>query len=71
MKKPIKFVRINDIDVQFNKNWSICDVPGHPDLANQLRGRQLITLDHNDNGELVRCFTNVIEELYEQEDNNQ
>jgi len=31
-------VRINDIDVQFNNNWSICDVSGHPDLANQLRG---------------------------------
>lgn len=71
MKKPIKFVRINDIDVQYNKNWSICDVPGHPDLMNQLRGRQLITLAPNEDGKLVRTFTNVVEEIYEKEDNNQ
>ena len=71
MKKPIKFVRINDIDVQYNKNWSICDVPGHPDLTNQLRGRQLITLTPNEDGKLIRTFTNVVEEIYEQEDNNQ
>ena len=73
MMKESKFVRVNGIDVQYNKNWSICDVPGHPDLTNQLRGRQLITLAPNDEGKLVlvRCFTNVIEELYEQEDNNQ
>lgn len=71
MKKPIKFVRINDIDVQYNKNWSICDVPGHPDLTNQLRGRQLITLAPNEDGKLVRTFTNVVEEIYEKEDNNQ
>jgi hypothetical protein len=70
MKKPIKFVRINDIDVQYNKNWSICDVPGHPDLTNQLRGRQLITLAPNEDGKLVRTFTNVVEEIYEK-DNNQ
>lgn len=70
MKKPIKFVRINDIDVQYNKNWSICDVLGHPDLTNQLRGRQLITLAPNEDGKLVRTFTNVVEEIYEK-DNNQ
>ena len=70
MKKPIKFVRVNDIDVQYNKNWSICDVPGHPDLTNQLRGRQLITLAPNEDGKLVRTFTNVVEEIYEK-DNNQ
>lgn len=70
MKKPIKIVRVNGVDVQYNKNWAICDVPGHPDLTNQLRGRQLITLAPNEDGKLVRCFTNVVEEIYE-EDNNQ
>lgn len=70
MKKPIKVARVNGIDVQYNKNWAICDVPGHPDLANQLRGRQLITLAPNKDGKLVRTFTNVVEEIYEK-DNNQ
>ena len=72
-KKVSNIVRINGIDVQYNKNWAICDIPTRPDLLAKLRGQQLITLAPNDEGKLVlvRCFTNVIEELYEQEDNNQ
>lgn len=70
-KKVSNIVRINGIDVQYNKNWAICDIPTRPDLLAKLRGQQLITLGPNDEGKIVRCFTKVIEEFYEQEDNNQ
>ena len=60
-KKENNLIRVNGVDVRYNKNWAICEVP---DYLSHLRGRQLFTLAPNKNGELVRSFTNVTEEIY-------
>ena len=68
--KPNK-VKINGIEVQYNKNWAICDISGRPELLNQLRGQQILTLAPNNEGELVQVLTNVADCFYDEEDNNQ
>lgn len=67
MKKPINRLKINGIEVQYNKNWAICDIPEHPELLNQLRGQQILTLAPNSEGELVRVLTNVADYFYEED----
>lgn len=71
MKKPINRLKINGIEVQYNKNWAICDIPEYPELLNQLRGQQIITLAPNSEGELVRVLTNVADYFYEEDQDNQ
>lgn len=70
MKPKVNKVKINGIEVQYNKNWAICDIPERPELLNQLRGQQILTLAPNNEGELIRVLTNVADCFYE-EDNNQ
>ena len=68
MKKPINRLKINGIEVQYNKNWAICDIPEYPKLLNQLRGQQIITLASNNEGELIKVLTNVADSFYHEED---
>ena len=71
MKKPINRLKINGIEVQYNKNWAICDIPGYPELLNQLRGQQILTLAPNNEGEMIRVLTNVADYFYEEDQDNQ
>ena len=71
MKKPINRLKINGIEVQYNKNWAICDIPEYPELLNQLRGQQILTLAPNSEGEMIRVLTNVADYFYEKDQDNQ
>ena len=71
MKKPINRLKINGIEVQYNKNWAICDIPEYPELLNQLRGQQILTLAPNSEGEMIRVLTNVADYFYEEDQDNQ
>ena len=70
MKKPVNKMKINGIEVQYNKNWAICDIPERPELLNQLRGQQILTLAPNNEGELVRVLTDTANHFYEEDSNN-
>lgn len=71
MKKPINRLKINGIEVQYNKNWAICDIPEYPELLNQLRGQQILTLAPNNEGEMIRVLTDVADYFYEKDQDNQ
>ena len=71
MKPKVNKVKINGIEVQYNNNWAICDIPERPELLNQLRGQQILTLAPNNEGELIRVLTDTANCFYDEEDNNQ